>query len=137
VSKRHLDPAPIRKLAPPMAIHVEPKRDFSKNEQFDPFQLAGKGQGFEMYHKDCGGRIELRLREQVRRLLFVPLSSMRWYEFVCTACQEAYEIELTGHQEPGDECSFAQQCLRRVLVEKQGPYGSALHLSFHYRRPAT
>ncbi len=135
MKRKLVDPAPVRALAPPMAIQVSPKRDFNKTEAFDPFQLALREQAFEMYHKGCGGRIELRLKEQVRRLLFVPVSSVRSYEFVCAGCREAYEIEAASGRQGSEECSFAQQCLRRVLVEKQGPFGSTLHLSFDYREP--
>lgn len=133
--KRLLDATPLQNLAGPMEIQVAPRRDFNKSEKFDPFQLAGKEQGFEMFHKNCGGRVELKLKEQVRRLLSFPISSKHSCEFVCTVCREAYELELTGRQDLTDECSFTQQCLRQVLVEKQGPYGSTRKLNFHYRKP--
>lgn len=133
--KRLADPIPLCKLAPPMEIQVEPKRDFQKHEQFDPFYLAGKAAGFDMFHSRCGGQVEIRTKEQVRRLLSVPIASKRFLMFVCTACSAEYEFELTGRQDLSDECSFARQCLRRALVDKQGPYGSSAHLSFSYRKP--
>lgn len=133
--KRLAEPIPLHKLAPPMEIQVAPKRNFQKHEQFDPIQLAGKPTGFEMFHSRCGGQVELRMKEQVRRLLSIPIASKHWLTFVCTACKAEYEVELTGRQDLSDECSFTVQCLRRALTEKQGPYGSAAHLSFSYRKP--
>ena len=135
MKKPLLDASPLQNLAGPMEIQVAPRRDFGKTEQFDPFQLAMQGQGFEMFHKDCGGRVKLRLKQQVRRLLSFPVSSKQSYEFVCTVCQEAYELERSGRRDLTDECSFTQQCLRRVLIEKQGPFGSTRKLNFDYQKP--
>ncbi len=133
--KRLAEPIPLSKLAPPMEIQVAPKRDFQKQERFDPFLLAGQESGFDMFHGRCGGRVELKVKEQVRRLLSFPIASKQWLRFVCTACNAEYEVELTRRQDLSDECSFAQQCLRRALTEKRGPYGSSAHLSFSYRKP--
>ena len=130
-----LDQTPLQNLAGPMEIRVEPKRNFSRNEQFDPLQLATKEDGFSMFHKDCGGKIEVRLKEQVRRLLLLPASSKRSYRFVCTSCQDEYEVERSGQEGMGDRYAFTQECLRRALTEKLGPYGSPRHLSFSFEAP--
>ncbi|HSB16131.1 MAG TPA: hypothetical protein VLE22_16880 [Bryobacteraceae bacterium] len=133
--KRLAEPIPLHKLAPPMEIQVAPKRDFQKQERFNPFLLAGQESGFEMFHGHCGGHVELKIQERVRRLLSLPIATKQWLRFVCTTCSAEYKVELTGRQDLSDECSFAQQCLRRALTEKQGSYGSTAHLSFSYRKP--
>jgi hypothetical protein len=130
-----LDQTPLQNLAGPMEIKVQPRRHFSKNEQFDPLNLAAKEDGFAMFHKGCGGKIEVRLKEQVRRLLLLPLSSKRSYRFVCTSCRDEYEVEGSGQESMGDRYAFVQECLRRALTEKQGSYGSPRHLSFSFEEP--
>ena len=130
--RRLLDTTPLPNLAGPMEIKVQPKRDFAKTELADPLRLAAKEDGFLMFHKRCGGKIEIQLKEQVRRLLSLPISSKRSYRFVCTSCQDEYEIEGSGQEGMGSQYSFAQECLRRVLTEKQGQYGSPRNLSFSY-----
>lgn len=130
--RRLLDNTPLPNLAGPMEIKVQPRRDFAKSELSDPLRLAAKEEGFSMFHNRCGGRIEVQLKEQVRRLLSVPISSRRSYRLVCTSCQDEYEIEGSGQEGLGSQYTFAQECLRRVLTEKRGPYGSPRHLSFFY-----
>ncbi len=73
--KRLAEPIPLHKLAPPMEIQVPPKRDSPKQERFDPFLLAGQASVFDMFHRHCGGPVELKIKQQVRRLLSLPIAS--------------------------------------------------------------
>ena len=118
-----------------MEIQVKPHREFRKEQQFDPLQLANCEGGFNLYHKGCGGAVDLVLDEKTRRLLVFPISTKLWYRFSCTRCKEEYEVELRKASDLSDECAFTRQCLRRVLIEKKGPFGSSARLNFHYLEP--
>lgn len=103
-------------------IEIHLNREFGAHEQFDPLELAGKKDGFEMYHEDCGGLIKLILparktdkpqkRAWLRNLLAKALVSRLRMKIFCQSCGKTHVL-------PWHARSELRQTIRTTLLKNK------------------